>query len=120
MTVGQAIYDILIGNAPLMATSGLSVWSGHAPTNTSNPLVVFGLTNTTYQYDKDDGKVQVQSYNISIYSPTYLQCDAISTLVETAINLHTEDYVGFDMSRARIVNKYHSGFDPDSNTDVFT
>lgn len=120
MTVGQAIYDVLVGDASLMAVSGISVWQGHAPMSTANPLVVFGLTNTIYEYDKEDGKVQVKSYDISIYAATYTQCETVANLVESAINLHTEDYDGFDMSRARIVNMYHSGFDPDNTTEAIT
>lgn len=117
MTVGEAIWSILDGDASLTAVvPSTKIAPINLPMNTANPCIVYARSSSFPDYDKQDGKIVNMAYEIDIFSDTHKQAAEIADLVRAALDLNVSTHTGFVIDRIRFDGQDDRDFDVDRNT----
>lgn len=117
MTIGEAIYTILSGNAGLTAVvPASSIGAINLPKDFKNPCVIYSRSSTIPDTTKEEEYWQQVTYEVDCFASTATQAREIADLCKTALNRYTGAFTGFTIDLIRFEGQDDRNYDPDNET----
>ena len=98
MTVGKAIYNLLLSNAALRAIVDTRIFPEVAQQDAELPYVVYNISsNEPSDTKREPSKMDTAQVEINLYSTSYTECIDMATHVRAALDRVTGTYSGVNV-----------------------
>jgi len=98
MTVGKAIFDLLLGNTDLRAIVSNRIFPEVAQQDAELPYVVYNISsNEPSDTKREPSKMDTAQVEVNLYSTSYTECIDMSTHVRAALDRVTGTYSGVNV-----------------------
>jgi len=98
MTVGKAIFDLLLGNTDLRAIVNNRIFPEVAQQDAELPYVVYNISsNEPSDTKREPSKMDTAQVEVNLYSTSYTECIDMATHVRAALDRVTGTYSGVNV-----------------------
>lgn len=116
--IGNSLYSLLSGHAPLVALVGTQIYPMQAPQEKKDPMVIYGIDGQEAHHSKDRlSPEDWYSVGILVYAKDYDQMHTISKAVRAALDGKKGTIAGNAISQISFMN-FEDAWEPERESYV--